>query len=251
MIFSPGTRTIIVPLLGTTPAMLVEEAREAQRAGAHVIEWRVDMLFGEHPNFSFSHLGSEIIPLLIQATDIPLLLTIRTASQGGAVKVSEGRYRLLLAEMLDTLLQLRVPSERIGVDIEYWHRAAPDLSRRAQELGYTVVISDHNWISTPESDILRIMFDDMLAIEGVVAKLAVTAQNSDDVDRLLTVTREVTEETGRMVIAVAMSEQGRRARFVGWDYGSVATFAACSRPSAPGQPHIAELLAAQTEATEA
>ncbi|USR79528.1 type I 3-dehydroquinate dehydratase [Arcanobacterium pinnipediorum] len=243
MIFSPGTRTVIVPLLGTTLAMLVEEAQEAQRAGADIIEWRVDMLFGEHPNFSFSQLGSEIIPQLVQATQIPLMLTIRTASQGGAVKVSEGRYRLLLAEMLDTLLQLRVPGDRIVVDIEYWHRAAPDLARRAQELGYTVVISDHNWLSTPEADILRIMYDDMLAIPGVVAKLAVTAHNSDDVDRLLDVTREVTEETQRMVIAVAMSEQGRRSRFEGWNYGSVATFAACSRPSAPGQPHISEILA--------
>lgn len=97
--------------------MLVEEAQEAQRAGADIIEWRVDMLFGEHPNFSFSQLGSEIIPQLVQATQIPLMLTIRTASQGGAVKVSEGRYRLLLAEMLDTLLQLRVPGDRIVVDI--------------------------------------------------------------------------------------------------------------------------------------
>ncbi|WP_216378686.1 type I 3-dehydroquinate dehydratase [Arcanobacterium phocae] len=241
MIFSPHTRTVIVPLLGTTPAMLVQEAREAQDAGADVVEWRVDMLFGDHPNFSFSTLGSEIIPQLISATTLPILLTIRTAKQGGEIKVSDGRYRLLLAEMLDTLLQLQVPAERVAVDIEYWHRAAPDLARRAQELGFTVVISDHNWMMTPDSDILRIMFEDMLAIEGVVAKLAVAAHNDDDVDRLLEVTRNVTAETGRMVISVAMGEPGQRARIEGWKYGSVATFAAVSRPSAPGQPHISEV----------
>ncbi|SDU78054.1 type I 3-dehydroquinate dehydratase [Arcanobacterium phocae] len=246
MIFSPHTRTVIVPLLGTTSAMLVQEAREAQDAGADVVEWRVDMLFGDHPNFSFSTLGSEIIPQLIDATTVPILLTIRTEKQGGEIKVSDGRYRLLLAEMLDTLLQLQVPAERIAVDIEYWHRAAPDLARRAQELGFTVVISDHNWLTTPDSDILRIMFEDMLAIEGVVAKLAVAAHNDDDVDRLLEVTRNVTAETGRMVIAVAMGEPGRRARIEGWKYGSVATFAAVSRPSAPGQPHISEVKLALT-----
>ncbi|QJC21182.1 type I 3-dehydroquinate dehydratase [Arcanobacterium buesumense] len=242
MIFSPHARTIIVPLLGTTPAMLVQEAHDAQEAGANVVEWRVDMLFGDHPNFSFSHLGSEIIPQLLQATSLPILLTIRTAKQGGEIKVSDGRYRLLLAEMLDTLLQLGVPGERIAVDIEYWHRAAPDIARRAQDLGFTVVVSDHNWIATPDTEILHIMFDDILAIEGVVAKLAVTAQTPDDVERLLQATRNVTQETGRMVIAVSMGELGRRARIEGWKYGSVATFAAVSRPSAPGQPHISELL---------
>ncbi|WP_455951675.1 type I 3-dehydroquinate dehydratase [Arcanobacterium haemolyticum] len=241
MIFSRDAQTIIVPVLGTTPAMLVDEVREAQAAGADVIEWRIDMLFGDHPNFSFSTLGSEIIPQLLEATDLPILLTIRTANQGGEIRVSEGRYRLLLAEMLDTLLQLHVPSERIGVDIEYWHRAAPDLAKRAQELGFTVVVSDHNWLSTPDSDILRIMFDDMLAIDGAVAKLVVTPQSDEDVDRLLAVTKAVTSETGRMVISVAMGERGQRARLAGWTYGSVATFAAVSRPSAPGQPHISEL----------
>ncbi|WP_146739792.1 type I 3-dehydroquinate dehydratase, partial [Arcanobacterium haemolyticum] len=63
----------------------------------------------------------------------------------------------------------------------------------------------------------------------------------EDVDRLLAVTKAVTSETGRMVISVAMGERGQRARLAGWTYGSVATFAAVSRPSAPGQPHISEL----------
>lgn len=33
--------------------MLVDEVRETQAAGADVIEWRIDMLFGDHPNFFF------------------------------------------------------------------------------------------------------------------------------------------------------------------------------------------------------
>lgn len=113
MIFSRDAQTIIVPVLGTTPAMLVDEVRETQAAGADVIEWRIDMLFGDHPNFSFSTLGSEIIPQLLEATDLPILLTIRTANQGGEIRVSEGRYRLLLAEMLDTLCSCTCPANEL------------------------------------------------------------------------------------------------------------------------------------------
>lgn len=51
MIFSRDAQTIIVPVLGTTPAMLVDEVRETQAAGADVIEWRIDMLFGDHRTF--------------------------------------------------------------------------------------------------------------------------------------------------------------------------------------------------------
>ncbi|MFY9262711.1 MAG: type I 3-dehydroquinate dehydratase [Actinomycetaceae bacterium] len=241
MIFESAGASIIVPLMGTTPQVLVEEAIEAEKAGADVVEWRVDFLFGDHPNFSFSSLGREIIPQILKAVSLPLLLTIRTSIQGGEIKLSTGRYRLLLAEMLDTLMQLRVPAERIGVDIEFWYEGAPDLVKRALELGYTPVVSDHNWSETPDSDVLEMMFEEMLEMDDVVAKLAVTAMDESDVDRLLEVTEKVTKKTGRPVIAVSMGPLGTRARIEGWRYGSVATFAAVSRQSAPGQPSIVEL----------
>lgn len=233
--------SIIVPIMGTTAQVLVEEAIAAEAAGADVVEWRIDFLFGQHPNFSFGMMGKDIIPQLLAATKIPLLLTIRTSIQGGEIKLSPGRYRLLMAEMLDTLMQEHVDPSRIAIDIEHWYSGAAALAKRAQDLGYTVVVSDHNWSETPHADIMQIMYEEMLAIPGVVAKLAVTALNEDDVDRLLSVTKLVTLQSGRPVIAIAMGPLGTRSRLEGWKYGSIATFAAVHRASAPGQPAIGEL----------
>lgn len=242
VMFSRENPAIIVPIMGTTTQVLVDEAKIATASGADIIEWRIDFLFGDHPNFSFGMMGSEIIPQLLAATDLPLLLTIRTSIQGGEIKLSSGRYRLLLAEMLDTLMQLGVDPERIAVDLEHWYHGTPDLAARARELGYTVIVSDHNWSETPANEIMQIMIEEMLEIPEVVAKLAVTALDETDVDRVLDVTREVADSSGRPLITLAMGPLGRRSRIEGISQGSVATFASVTRASAPGQPQIRELL---------
>lgn len=242
VIFNRNNPVIIVPITGTAPQELVDEATAAQEAGADVIEWRIDFLFGDHPNFSFGMLGQEIIPQLLENMTVPLLLTIRTSIQGGEIKLSSGRYRLLLAEMLDTLMQLQVDPKRIAVDLEHWYHGTPDLAKRALELGYTPVISDHNWSETPANEIMQIQLEEMLEIEGAVAKLAVTALEESDVDRLLDVTETVAAAAGRPIITIAMGTLGQRSRIEGLSRGSVATFAAVGRGSAPGQPPIHELL---------
>ncbi|MCI5825236.1 MAG: type I 3-dehydroquinate dehydratase [Arcanobacterium sp.] len=236
--------TVIVPLTGTTAQMLVEEAQAAEAAGADVLEWRVDFMLATHKQLSFAPLGREVVNPIVEATSLPLLLTIRTSDQGGEAKLSTGRYRLLLAEMLDTLVHIDVPPERIAIDLEHWFDGTPALVQRAQERGFTVVLSHHDWQETPDSDIMQIVYEDMLELPGAVAKLAVMAHDDGDVQRLLDVTARVAHSSGRAIIAIAMGEIGRRSRLEGWKYGSMATFATVGAGSAPGQPSVAELHAA-------
>ncbi|WP_124054552.1 type I 3-dehydroquinate dehydratase [Arcanobacterium ihumii] len=242
MIFDESKQpSIIVPLTGTTTQMLIDQAREAELAGADVLEWRIDFMIGAHQNLSFTSMGREIIEPILAETTTPLLLTIRTMEQGGQVKLTDGRYRILLAEMLDTLKYLQVPAERIGIDLEFRFDGTPDLSARAHELGYTVVVSHHDWIETPDSELVNLLLDSIMELDGVIPKLAVTPQSDDDVDRLLEVTRKVSRERKRPIIALSMGELGRRSRIEGWKYGSIATFATVGEGSAPGQPTMTEL----------
>ena len=233
---------VIVPLTGTTPQMIVDEAVAAEAAGADVLEWRIDFMLSSHNQLSLAAAGREVIVPILEATKLPLLLTIRTAEQGGEAKLSRGRYRLLLAELLDVLMQ-NGSCERLGIDLEHWFDGTPELARRASELGASVVISHHDWQETPDSEIMEIIFEDMLELPEVVAKLAVTAHSDEDVARLLDVTERVSQKSGRPVIAIAMGEAGKRSRFEAWKYGSVATFATVGKASAPGQPTVAELVA--------
>lgn len=57
---------LIVPITGTTIAKIVEDAVEAEQAGADVIEWRIDFLFGAHQNLSFAEIGREAISLILR-----------------------------------------------------------------------------------------------------------------------------------------------------------------------------------------
>ena len=231
---------VIVPLTGTTPQMIIDEAVAAQAGGADVLEWRIDFLLGQHQQLSLAPLGKEVIEPILAATSVPLLLTIRTAEQGGEAKLSAGRYRLLAAELLDVLVQLGLPAQRIAIDLEHWFEGTPALAQKARELGVTVVVSHHDWKETPDSELMQLFFEDMLELPGV-AKLAVTAHSDNDVQRLLDVTQNVAQSSGRALIAIAMGDAGRRSRFEGWKYGSAATFATVGKASAPGQPTVAEL----------
>lgn len=245
MIFDvPNPPCLIVPITGTTIDKLAAEAIEAERAGADVIEWRVDFLFGAHQNLSFAKIGREVISPILEQTKVPLLLTLRTIEQGGQAKLSPGRYRLLFAEMLDTLVHLNADPARIGVDVEHRFEQAPALAKNAADAGYTVVVSHHDWNETPDNLMMRLIFEELLEIPNVVAKLAVTANSDDDVTRLLDVTKEVSALYDRPLIALAMGEAGKRSRLEGWKYGSVATFVAVGSGSAPGQPQMGEIRAA-------
>ncbi|VEI13496.1 type I 3-dehydroquinate dehydratase [Trueperella bialowiezensis] len=243
MIFSNGSDgpAIIVPLVGTTAEVLIDEARAAEAAGADVLEFRADFLLANHPDYDLNSAGREVLRELFKQTRVPILFTIRTRGQGGELDVTPFRYRVLMATVLDLMLQENFPAARVGVDFEYHWDATPELARRAFVLGYTPVVSHHEWADTPDDEVLYVMLDDMLAISGAIPKLAVMARDDSDTQRLLDITRLVTERHGRPVLTIAMGEAGQRSRLEGGAYGSVATFAAAGATTAPGQPSLDEL----------
>lgn len=232
---------IIVPLAGTTAEVIIEEALAREGAGADVLEFRADFLLASHPDMDFDTLGRSVLRELFAKTSVPVLFTVRTREQGGEASLTPFRYRVLLATALDIMMQERVPAERVGVDFEFHSDATPDLARRAAGLGYTPVVSHHDWKETPDSEVMFVMLEDMLQIPDAVAKLSVMAHSDADTQRLLDVTKAVAGQTRRPLITIAMGEAGRRSRLEGWNYGSVATFATAGTTTAPGQPSIAEV----------
>lgn len=232
---------IIVPLAGTTSEVVIEEARAREQAGADVLEFRADFLLANHPEMDFNTVGRDVLRELFAETSVPVLFTLRTRDQGGELQAARFRYRVLMATVLDIMMQENLPAERVGVDLEFRSPATPDLARRAGELGYTPVVSHHEWNETPDSEVMYVMLEDMLQIPSSVAKLAVMAHSDSDTQRLLDVTRAVCEKSGRPLLTIAMGEAGQRSRFEGWKYGSVATFASAGTTTAPGQPTLEQL----------
>ena len=171
--------------------------------------------------------------------DLPVLVTNRVDWEGGEADDDAAR--------LDALEQA-VEYDAVGaVDIELAALAgegAHDAARvaaHARDHGASVVVSTHNFESTPDREAIA----DRLrrACEhGDVGKMASTAQSPDDVLAMLGATSELTN-AGERVATMCMGEAGRHSRVVAPIYGSKIGYAPVdpAAATAPGQYDLATL----------
>ncbi len=209
------------------------QVRAALAAGADLIELRVDCL--DEPG--------EVARLLEQPHDVPFVLTIRSAEEGGGWDGDESA-RVALFESLG----LKLPGY---VDVEYaaWVRSA----NLRQKLGLVsspgadggrprnrLILSYHDWRSTP--DHLDAVVRPLLESPADVVKVVFTAHSATDAWRVLGLLRR--HGGSRPLIALATGAAGLLTRVLAPKYGAFLTFAALDAEStaAPGQPTLAELL---------
>jgi 3-dehydroquinate dehydratase-1 len=171
--------------------------------------------------------------------DLPVLVTNRVDWEGGEADDDAAR--------LDALEQA-VEYDAVGaVDIELAALAgegAHDAARvaaHARDHGASVVVSTHNFESTPDREAIA----DRLrrACEhGDVGKMASTAKSPDDVLAMLGATSELTN-AGERVATMCMGEAGRHSRVVAPIYGSKIGYAPVdpAAATAPGQYDLATL----------
>lgn len=58
---------IIVPVVGTTPQVVIDEAIACEKAGADVVEFRLDFLLAAHPGMDVTAVGRELLRELFSA----------------------------------------------------------------------------------------------------------------------------------------------------------------------------------------
>ena len=209
------TATLLAVSIVDAEPPLHEQVADALRAGADLIELRVDRI-GD---------VAAVEELLRQPHDQPFIVTVRCAAEGGAWGGGE-RERLRVIERLASL----APGY---VDVE----AA--VARRPAIGGNRLILSHHDLAATP-ADPGAVL--DRLAGRGAdVIKAAFTAADALDALRVLDALRQ---RAGRCrTIALAMGEAGLVSRVLARKFGAFLTFAA-PRPgsaSAPGQITVSEL----------
>lgn len=228
-----GIPKIIVPLTGKMPADLMKQAaRAGKEPGVDAVEWRVDLY--EHALWPAQVLAA-LKAMRTVLGDIPLLFTCRTAKEGGELEIEkEDYYALNLTAARSGLVEL--------VDVETdTAEDVPQHIAQLHELGVKVVASHHDFEKTPEDAQLRECLERGWEVGGDISKLAVMPQCSEDVTRLLTVTKAVHDENDRPLIAISMGGLGIASRTEGGRYGSAMTFAALAQASAPGQIPVYQL----------
>ena len=182
-----GAPAVAVSLTGPTADHVRRQARRAARAGADVLELRVDLLeevrraLGETPRPKASSLRAvadcvvEALTLVeVAAPGAPVLLTCRTAAEGGRASLDDAGYAAVMRLLLDELASCEPWQRPAAVDIEVQRGCLPEVAARAHDLGVDVVGSFHDFEGTPADADLEEVLDRMVREGGGLAKIAVS-----------------------------------------------------------------------------
>ncbi|MFB9774982.1 type I 3-dehydroquinate dehydratase [Brevibacterium otitidis] len=228
---------VIVPLVAADLDELGRLAAAcAATDGIDALEWRVDALteFDEGTPEAGTELFAAGLAAISAHTALPVLLTLRTADEGGAAELDEDAYTALLREAL--------AAGPAAIDIEFARRDAAELVAAAAEARVASVASAHDFTDTPPAKQLLRTMQGMAEIGVAAAKVAVMPHTTTDVLAVLDAAERASARLEIPVIVIAMGRKGRFTRLVGGEFGSAATFATVGEGSAPGQVTVAEVV---------
>lgn len=227
---------IITPLVGRTPADVMEELAAILPKQPDLLEWRIDF---------FEAIGdtAKVIEtaraMKAAAGTIPILLTRRNTSEGG--------QPIPIAEPAVVAMYAAACKARCVDLIDYeLSNGTADLKRLravSAENGVAMIMSYHNFQFTPEPSVLDGKFIEAAHLGADIAKVAVMPKDPQDVLTLLSATCKASQAIGIPLISMSMGGVGSLSRIMGWVYGSAATFAVGKSSSAPGQIAIEDLRA--------
>jgi 3-dehydroquinate dehydratase-1 len=206
------------------PAAIINSAEVAATArGFDLVEARVD-LFAQQSLEGCAHDCARL-----EASGTPVILTIRSAAQGG-------RFDGPDAARLSAFRAALAGGHASWVDIENDASIVDDLAAAvAGRAGARLIVSHHDFARTPSLDALLAIVDRCHAVPGAIAKIATAVQTDDDRRTLLDLLSRRPDRT--CVIGMGASAELRvelAAR------GSLLAYGYLERATAPGQMSAAE-----------
>ena len=220
-----GERPYVVAVLNKAS---VKTAQSAQRLGADILELRVDMLDSCYHN---GKKVSSIIRQLKKEVRLPVILTIRSSKEGGMTKITDSKRLDIFREAI---------SETDLVDIEI---NSDLINSKVIELAKTqnkkIILSYHNFEKTPTLPYLKNQAEKACDLGCDILKIAVTANNTEDVRRLLNFCSGW-EKT--KISVMSMGHLGVASRLAGFLFGSCLTYGFIDKPVACGQLSVKDLV---------
>ena len=191
-----------------------------------LLEIRIDRF----RRFDFPYVLSKINSF--KRLKLPLIATIRSRNEGGARTLSDSARFELFKKVLPLVN---------AIDVEL---SSSNLRKKlipvARRSGKRVILSYHNFASTPSESSLVQFIRKAKRSGADLVKLAVTPKTSQDLARLLRLTHRHRKEN---LITLAMGKLGAPSRTLGFLFGSLLTYSYLGRnPQAPGQLPFTSLL---------
>lgn len=228
-----GLPKVIVPLVGKTREEILQEAEIAVGSNCDIIEWRIDH-FEEITDFAKA---AEFVKEVKAAVKMPLLVTFRTAKEGGVCPMDDAQY----FEMYNAFLE-QGSFDLLDVELFMPEAEVAELVKAAHDKGVKIVMCNHDFDKTPPKEEIITRLRAMQDKGADICKIAVMPQTTHDVIVLLDATQEMYHNYAKQpLITMSMGKLGVVSRVSGATFGSAATFGAAKKASAPGQVSVGEL----------
>ena len=251
VVLGEGMPKICVPVTGRTLEEIVDQASNAASAFPDFVEWRVDYFEEIHPLEAGPSSGelpvntvSSVFPAVDRAlkkmadvlNGLPILFTVRTATEGGQIALYPEDY-------IGLLLHAAERPEVSAIDVEEL-RADSDmeiLTREIQARHKPVIGSAHFFGKMPKKTEQIELMDRISRTGADVLKLAAMPSDSRGVLKMMEMAEEENRMTDKPVIAIAMGKIGMVSRVSGALTGSCVSFGTVDAESAPGQIPVSTL----------
>ena len=227
LLLGQGRPKICIPLTGRSLEEIGIQAGNLKSYPADMVEWRCDWFEG----VGDYRQTDEALALIREKTEaLPLLVTFRTAGEGGQREAGDQDYYALLDHLADM-------EEVDLLDMEAWFCPGKTADRTAglQRKGKKVILSYHDFSGTPSLEEMILRLETMASMGADLAKIAVMPESMEDVYRLLRATSIVHGKDLCPLVTMAMGQQGLLSRLCGEFSGSCLTFGSAGAASAPGQ----------------
>lgn len=200
-------------------------AEKAYQAEVDLVEFRLD--------YAETLFELEEISKIRASIGIPAIATARSKSQGGFWRWTEALRIKLLAEAVELGFEY--------VDLEIEVENLPALTEKFRKKDARVIVSYHNFKSTPSLEQLRSLYASMRKLGCDIGKIAVKAENWRDSLTMLEFNLEASK-LGK-VVGLSMGPYGLPARILAPLYGAEFTYASLdpTLQTAPGQITVDKL----------
>lgn len=158
----------------------------------------------------------------VEERGLPVLLTLRHRSEGGAWTGSAAERKALYEEALPIVS---------AIDVEISSHEIAGLAGAAHAAGVLIIGSFHDFLGTPSEEALEGIVREGLAQGADIVKIATLISTADDEIRLTT----LMGETSDPLAIVGMGPEGPRTRVSFPRAGSLLTYGFLDQGVAPGQ----------------
>ena len=226
--FGAGLPKICVPLTAPTLPKLIAEAENAaahRGKDADLCEWRVDSYIYRNT----AAVREAFWNLRQVLKGMPLLVTLRTKSEGGGADCTGEGYLYRIEELI------RLRPDLIDIELLTAGGPATRAVWEAHQAGVKVVLSSHDFNRTPSAAEMMTRIAKMDGLGADLCKIAVMPQCAEDVLTLLGVSVLASAIFRAPLITMSMGRLGAVSRLCGSLSGSAVTFGTLGDASAPGQ----------------